>query len=205
MLEFYKHVTIDIGDVKEYKNNARQHSEAQIDQLVFLIKEHGFTNPLLIDEKNRLIAGHGRMRAAIQLGYDALPAIVVTGLTRKQFKALVIADNKSALSAHWDTDMLQAELKSLGDVALAGFSDEEFQALTIDKEFPLNDSVGGARQPRKTDDGFAAFEVIIKHDDKIHLVDCMNKLKDKNGLETNADVLMLMVEYTEKFAFDAEA
>jgi GNAT superfamily N-acetyltransferase len=85
-----------------YINNSRTHSEAQIHQITASIVEFGFTNPVLIDEKGMIIAGHGRIEAAKVLGIDEVPTITLKGLTETQRKAYIIADNKLALNAGWD-------------------------------------------------------------------------------------------------------
>ena len=112
-----------------YERNARTHTPAQVDQIAELIREYGFTNPLLVDEADRIIAGHGRLEAARRLGMETVPVIVVTGLTDEQRRALVIADNKVALNAGWDLELLRAEIEALRladyDLALTGFDEGE--------------------------------------------------------------------------------
>ena len=120
-------------DLSPYGNNSRTHSEGQVDQLVASIKEFGFTNPILIDEGNVIIAGHGRLEAAKQLGLSEVPTIMLAGLTDEQKQAYVIADNKLALNAGWDNEMLILELQELElegfDLELTGFSLDEVNAL----------------------------------------------------------------------------
>ena len=112
--------------IKGYARNARTHSETQIAGLVKLITELGFTNPLLIDEKNEIIAGHGRFEAAKQLGIDPIPCIRVRGLSQNQIRALRLADNKIQESGGWDEGLLRAELGELQaakfDLSLTGFA-----------------------------------------------------------------------------------
>ena len=96
-----------------YINNSRTHSEEQITQIASSIKEFGFTNPILIDESNSIIAGHGRLQAVKKLGYDEVPCIIISGLSKTQIKALIIADNQLSLNASWDIDKLSLELDSL--------------------------------------------------------------------------------------------
>ena len=121
---------IPIADLTPYDRNSRTHSPAQVDQIARSIREFGWTNPVLVDEKNRVIAGHGRMLAAAKLGLSDVPCIVIPGLTDKQRRALVIADNKLAENAGWDHKMLKAELDHLIsegiDLSLIGFTDEDF-------------------------------------------------------------------------------
>lgn len=121
------------GELIPYINNSRTHSEKQVQQVAASIKEFGFTNPILIDEGNGIIAGHGRLQAAQMMGMDEVPTITLEGLTEAQRKAYVIADNKLALNAGWDTTALTAELERLKeldfDLDIVGFSTEELEAV----------------------------------------------------------------------------
>lgn len=125
-----------IDDLIPYINNSRTHSEEQINQIVASINEFGFTNPLLIDEKDNIIAGHGRLLASKKLKMEEVPCIVLSGLTEAQKKAYIIADNKMALNAGWDEELLKIELENLKeldfDLELTGFDvdelDDIFQA-----------------------------------------------------------------------------
>ena len=116
-----------------YARNSRTHSEAQVAQIAASIKEFGFTNPVLIDETGSIIAGHGRVMAARKLAIADIPSIRLTHLTDAQKKAYVIADNKLALNAGWDDEMLAVELTDLKDMDfnldLTGFSAEEIDTL----------------------------------------------------------------------------
>ena len=116
-----------------YARNSRTHSDAQVAQIAASIKEFGFTNPVLIDETGSIIAGHGRVMAARKLAIADVPSIRLTHLTEAQKKAYVIADNKLALNAGWDDEMLAVELTDLKDMGfdldLTGFSTLEIEAL----------------------------------------------------------------------------
>jgi len=118
---------IKISEVHGYENNSRTHSQEQIEKICNSIEEFGFTNPILIDEKNMIIAGHGRVMSAKKLGIEKVPFHRLTHLTEIQKKAYVIADNKLALDAGWDEKLLLEELENLKnldfDVSLTGFSD----------------------------------------------------------------------------------
>ena len=118
---------IPIGQLKAYEKNSRTHGKKQISQVVASIKEFGFTNPLLIDENDTLIAGHGRLLAAKEMGMDEIPCVRLSHLSDAQKKAYVIADNKIALNSGWDDDLLKSELEELDnlgfDVAVTGFDD----------------------------------------------------------------------------------
>jgi ParB-like chromosome segregation protein Spo0J len=121
----YKQVTRSVDDLIPYVNNSRTHSDEQISQVASSIKEFGFTNPILIDDNNGIIAGHGRLLASQKLKLEEVPCIVLDGLSEAQRKAYVIADNKLALNAGWDVDLLKIELQEIDDsdidVLLTGF------------------------------------------------------------------------------------
>jgi len=102
-------------DLVPYENNSRTHSQQQVYQIKRSMTEFGFTNPILIDESNGIIAGHGRLQAAQELGIVLVPTITLKGLTETQRKAYVIADNKLALNATWDDDLLKIELEALSE------------------------------------------------------------------------------------------
>jgi DNA modification methylase len=116
-----------------YARNARTHSENQVAEIAGSIREFGFTNPVLMGEDGTLIAGHGRILAARKLGLTAVPAIVLTGLTKTQRQALTLADNRIALNAGWDRDLLALEIGDLQeagfDLGLTGFSGGEIAGL----------------------------------------------------------------------------
>ena len=118
-----------VQDLIPYVNNSRTHSEEQVNQIVASINEFGFTNPLLIDEKDNIIAGHGRLLASKKLKMEEVPCIVLSGLTEAQKKAYIIADNKMALNAGWDEELLKIELDNLKeldfDLELSGFNVDE--------------------------------------------------------------------------------
>lgn len=118
-----------VQELIPYVNNSRTHSEEQVNQICASINEFGFTNPLLIDEKDSIIAGHGRLMASKKLGMEEVPCIVLKGLTEAQKKAYIIADNKMALNAGWDEELLKIELENLKeldfDLGLTGFNIDE--------------------------------------------------------------------------------
>jgi len=116
-----------------YINNSRKHSDEQVAQIAASIKEFGWTNPILVDGDNGLIAGHGRLLAARKLGMDKVPVIELAHLSEIQKKALIIADNKLALNSDWDNDLLMIELQGLNsedyDLSVLGFDQDELDAL----------------------------------------------------------------------------
>ena len=130
-MEFFDHKIVSVSDLIPYVLNSRSHSDEQVAQIASSIREFGFTNPVLIDADNNLIAGHGRVLAARKINLETVPAIVVTGLDDRKRRALVIADNKLALNADWDEAALRVELEDLaGDFGeLMGFSEDELVSL----------------------------------------------------------------------------
>lgn len=132
---------VDIAQLRPYAANSRTHSDDQVAQIAASIKEFGFTNPILIDQQGGIIAGHGRLQGAKRLGMDKVPAIRLSDLSEAQRRAYVIADNKLAMNAGWDEELLRMELADLKldgfDLSLTGFSDEELSDL-------LGDQGGGA-------------------------------------------------------------
>lgn len=132
-----------VAALAPYARNARTHSEAQIAQIAGSIREWGWTNPILVDEAGTIIAGHGRVLAAQKLGIGDVPVMVARGWSDAQTRAYVIADNKLALNAGWDNDLLKIELGELGadgfDLGLTGFSDLELGSLLADKTEGLTD------------------------------------------------------------------
>ena len=127
-----------VNDLIPYINNSRTHSEEQVNQIVASINEFGFTNPLLIDEKDNIIAGHGRLLASKKLKMEEVPCIVLSGLTEAQKKAYIIADNKMALNAGWDDELLKIELENLKeldfDLELTGFNVDELDDILGNNE-----------------------------------------------------------------------
>ena len=115
-MEPYNFELLDIDAVKPNPKNARTHSKRQLKQIVSSMKAFGFTNPVLIDERDMLIAGHGRLEAARALGVDRIPSIRITHLSDAEKRALMLADNKSALNAGWDIELLAHELADLSEM-----------------------------------------------------------------------------------------
>jgi len=128
-----------VEDLVPYARNARTHSDEQVDQIAASIREWGWTVPILVDEDGTIIAGHGRILAAQKLGIDEVPAMVADGWTDAQKRAYTIADNKLALNAGWDSDMLKIEIEGLDeagfDLANLGFDGTELDLLMFDGNF----------------------------------------------------------------------
>ena len=132
-----------VADLIPYARNARTHSEAQVRQIAASIDEWGWTSPILVDEKNSIIAGHGRLMAADKLGLKDVPVMVATGWTEAQKKAYILADNQLALNAGWDSELLKVELQELDgldfDLDLIGFGEDFLADMLIDGNEGLTD------------------------------------------------------------------
>jgi len=124
---------MSIKDLVPYARNSRTHSNAQIDQIAESIKEWGFTTAVLVDSDGGIIAGHGRVLAARRIGMESVPVMIADGWTDAQKRAYVIADNKLALNAGWDEELLALELEELRgldfDLELIGFDESELDKI----------------------------------------------------------------------------
>ena len=135
-----------ISSLKPWATNARTHSKKQVRQIAKSIEEFGFTNPVLIDEAGTILAGHGRVEAAKTLGQGEVPCLRLDHMSEGQKRAYVLADNKLALNAGWDEDLLAAELGILissdlnFDIGITGFSIPEIDSLleSVEPEEPFD-------------------------------------------------------------------
>jgi ParB-like chromosome segregation protein Spo0J len=136
---FPAYKTVLTANLIPYARNSRTHSDAQVTKIAASIKEFGFLNPIITDGSNSIVAGHGRVLAAQKLGLESLPVIEAAHLTDAQRKAYIIADNRLALDAGWDNDMLKVELQDLEadgfDLSLTGFDVEEMAVLFDEPNF----------------------------------------------------------------------
>lgn len=139
----YPYKAASVADLIPYARNARTHSNEQVAQIAASIREFGFINPVITDGLNGIVAGHGRVLAARKLKLKEVPTIDVAGLTDAQKRAYILADNKLALNAGWDTDLLKVELAELKmegfDLDLIGFDADELAALLADPTEGLTD------------------------------------------------------------------
>jgi ParB-like chromosome segregation protein Spo0J len=174
--ETLEHLPVDA--LVPYARNTRTHSAEQIAQLAAAIREFGFTNPVLIDGEGGIIAGHGRIMAAQQLGMDTVPCRRLTHLSDAQKRAYIIADNKLALNAGWDEDLLAEELAALAaldiDLGLTGFDTSEIDAL-------LGACSAASAPPAAHGDGAGfnyqeKFAVLVECSGESHQADVFNKL-----------------------------
>src|SRR5262249_38035938 len=153
---FFKQRTVEyvrVVDLRPHDRNARTHSTQQIQQIARSIERFGFNNPVLVDQNNRVIAGHGRVAAAKSLGHDVVPTLRIEHLSDQEKRAYIIADNKLAEKAGWDTEILAIEFQSLGELGfeleLTGFElpeiemmlDAEAQKTSAIEDDPLPDLV----------------------------------------------------------------
>lgn len=132
-------IDVRLGDIKGYKNNPKIHDKKQVAKIADSIKEFGFTNPILLDEKHEIIAGHGRVMAAKLLNMSQVPAIILSHLTEAQKKAYRIADNKLTEIGRWDIDLLNLEFSTLFeldldfDLSITGFETSEIDLIISGK------------------------------------------------------------------------
>lgn len=148
-----------ISDLVPDPGNARTHSKKQIEQIKASIDAFGFTNPILADPEGHLIAGHGRLLAAKAMGLDEVPVIMLSGLTEIQKRALRLADNKIALNAGWDMEILKLELSELAtldvdmEVTLTGFSTGEIDVILDGAEDPDDEVIPAVPETPRTKAG----------------------------------------------------
>ena len=134
---------VETGSLIPYARNARTHTPEQVAQIAASIREFGWTNPVLLDQENGIVAGHGRVLAAAVLGMASVPAIRLGHLSAAQRAAYVLADNKIALNGGWDFELLALELNDLsemmgGDLKLIGFTGDELAQLIGSAELPID-------------------------------------------------------------------
>jgi hypothetical protein len=190
---------LKVEDLIPYINNARTHSEEQVLQIASSIKEFGFNAPVLIDGEQGIIAGHGRVQAARKLGLTEVPCVRLDHLSDVQRKAYILADNKIALNASWDFQLLNVEIETLKssefDLLLTGFSMEDLQKLSDDMdEQRLNDlSSGSSNNDEPSTDAIdgetAALSFPVDHDQKITIFEAIRIAKAKHSLDTSGDAL----------------
>ena len=155
-----------VDELSPYENNARRHTKEQIKQIVNSIEEFGFLNPILIDENNMILAGHGRYMAAQNLDLEKVPTIQIKNLTEAQKKAFVIADNKIATNSTWDESTLWKEIQALNEVGfdLNILAFAELELLPIIDENVVNDPLAEWEDmPEFIQDDLQPYRSIIIH------------------------------------------
>ena len=177
--------TVLVSDLIPYARNSRTHSEVQINKIASSIKEFGFLNPVLIDKDNGIIAGHGRVMAAQKLGLKEVPVLQIGHLSETQKRAYIIADNRLALDAGWDEEMLRVEFAELADngfnLELTGFEIKEISSIF--------DETKGVKINNEIDDIEHDF-FIIKYppDKKIYVMNVLSEsIKDIVGVSLWCD------------------
>lgn len=142
-MEFPAYKVAQVADLVPYARNSRTHSPQQVDKIAASIREFGFLNPIIVDGENGIVAGHGRVMAAQKLGLQSLPVIEAAHLTKAQRRAYVMADNRLALDAGWDNEMVKVELQELEaegfDLSLTGFNVDEIGAFLVEPTEGLTD------------------------------------------------------------------
>ncbi len=173
--------TAAVADLIPYARNSRTHSEAQVSKIAASIREFGFLNPVIVDGSSGIIAGHGRIMAAQKLGIETVPVIEASHLTDAQRRAYVIADNRLALDAGWDDEMLRVEFAELADMGfdleLTGFSLDEIAGMDFDE----GEEVGMPGLPDGDKEPFQQ-KTFTLHDEQAAIVDDAVTLARTNPL-----------------------
>lgn len=179
---------LDIDDIKESNYNSRIHSEAQVEKIANSIDEFGFVNPIIIDNENEIIAGHGRFTAARFLKLKEVPTIRLTHLTDDKKRAFIIADNKIALSGDWDYNMLKEEfdliLKSEMNIDLLGFNSKFIDSMF--KEKPAESLVVHKLKTLK---------INFDADDYDTTFDSLNDIMEKEGCVDYEETLVRLLDF----------
>lgn len=174
-----------------YEKNARTHSAEQIAQIRASISEFGFLNPILVDSSDGILAGHGRLAAARDLGLAEVPVVVLDHLSEAQKRAYVLADNKLALNAGWDEKLLQIELTGLQlqdfDLSLIGFDEDELGKLLGSGEF---DGVEEEPQEQEPLDRGGALAIVLTPEEMLQ----WRKAKAELGYSTDKAAFWKLVE-----------
>ena len=174
-----------VASLVPYARNSRTHSDEQVSQIMASIREWGWTTPVLITEDGMIVAGHGRVLAAQRLGLEEVPCVVASGWTEAQIRAYVIADNKLALNAGWDSELLKAEVEDLKAsdflIDLLGFKDWEIEHL-LNPAAEWQDDVDAIDDLDETDEeGSATIRVKCLAADKNSVIDLIkNALRDSD-------------------------
>jgi hypothetical protein len=194
---------IELGKLIPYAKNSRTHDDAQVAQIAASIREFGFNNPVLIGQDNDIIAGHGRVLAARKLELESVPCLRLGHLTENQKKAYVIADNRIALNAGWDEQMLAIELAELReasfDLDLTGFDAESIEKfLNPDEPEMAEVNFGGktmAEYKDKYDESIIRQIILVYPVEEFNaVIEAMGKYADQHGLSNNTEVVNHLLE-----------
>ena len=200
---------LPIGDLVPDPRNARTHSKRQIEQIKTSIAEFGFTNPILADPEGRIIAGHGRLLAAKALGLADVPVIALVGLSEVQKRALRLADNKIALNAGWDMEILKLELSELAtidvgmDLTLTGFATGEIDVILDGQDDPEDEVIPAVPETPRTKPG----DIWILGDHRIGCGDGRDPdfLRRVIGTDTRVDAAFLDPPYNVRISGHANS
>jgi len=179
-----------------YVKNSRTHSDEQVAQIAASIKEFGWTNPILVDGENGIIAGHGRLMAARKLGYTEVPTIELKDLTETQRKAYIIADNRLALNAGWDNEMLTIELN---DLLADGFALEMlgFDAGIVEQLLMGETADLGLLPEEKLDNFLNGDTKILRlaydEEEFSQITDALQQLQQKTGVDDFSTIILDLV------------
>ena len=193
--------SVPVSDLKEYEKNSRTHSDDQVAKIAASVEEFGFTNPILIDESNGVIAGHGRLQAAKRINRGAVPCIRLAHLSESQKRAYVIADNKIAESGGWDDEMLKMEIMELAqddyDLKLTGFDEAGLDSiLAISEE--VMEAVQKKRDHKETghsqQDTVRQVILIYTSDEYPRVMEAMREYAEEHGLSSNTEVVNHLLE-----------
>ena len=193
--------SVPVSDLKEYEKNSRTHSDDQVAKIAASVEEFGFTNPILIDESNGVIAGHGRLQAAKRINIGEVPCIRLAHLSESQKRAYVIADNKIAESGGWDDEMLKMEILELAqddyDLKLTGFDEAGLDSiLAISEE--VMEAVQKKRDHKETghsqQDTVRQVILIYTSDEYPRVMEAMREYAEEHGLSSNTEVVNHLLE-----------
>lgn len=183
-----------------YAKNSRTHSEEQIEKIAKSMQRFGFTNPILVDSKDGIIAGHGRLMAANKIGLAEIPVIVLDHLTDEERRAYIIADNRLAEDAGWDRDILADELADLRDedfdLSVIGFSEDELSELLTDdvEEAGMPDLAAGERQTMQQMTFTLAGDQVEVIKEALEVAKGMGEFVDTGNENSNGNALARMAE-----------
>lgn len=184
-----------------YDKNPKTHPRHQIDSLKASIKEFGFVQPIVVDENNVLLIGHGRLQAAKELGMELVPVLQLVGLSENRKKTLRIADNKLSEKAIWDVELLKFNFQDLVDdsysLELSGFSQQEIDAILESSNVTIDaldsDPVEDLSDEIKVDKP-KKFTMLLDKERYKEFVDKLNDIQNATGLESHAEVLFKLVD-----------
>lgn len=200
----------DPAELIPYDNNARVHTEDQVNQIAASITEFGFNQPVLLDGDSGIIAGHGRVQAALVLGLESIPTIDLSHLDEVGKRAYILADNKIAMNSEWDIEKLGEELDALNaddvDLALLGFSADDLQRIADDRDLAAirgmaddgdEDDDGHDREPSEQSSAEPKSELfplslMLEHDQRETVFAALKKAKQKHDLETSSQAVWLI-------------